>query len=70
MNNIQKNAKKFILVLVLLVLFNFCCPKKVNAGLVEDITAAPAKIFWLIEEGVLKFLNDLFVNEEHKQKIV
>ena len=41
--NIKKHFKKFIVVLVLLILFNFCSPKIVHAGLVEDITAAPAK---------------------------
>lgn len=57
-----KKSKKFILILVLLILFSFCYPKNVKAKLVDDIVAAPAKIFWILEEGIIKFLNNLFVN--------
>lgn len=60
-----KKSKKFILILVLLILFSFCYPKNVKAGLVDDIVAAPAKIFWVLEEGILKFLNNVFTNEEN-----
>lgn len=62
----SKKQKKFILVLVLLMLFNFLYPKNINAWFEgEDIVAAPAKIFWLIEEGVLTFLNNIFTNPEN-----
>ena len=67
--NIKKHFKKFIVVLVLLILFNFCSPKIVHAGLVEDITAAPAKIFWLMQQGVLVFLNNVFT-EDSKDAVV
>lgn len=66
--NIRKHFKKFIVVLVLLILFNFCIPKIVHAGLVEDITAAPAKIFWLMEEGILFWLNNTFTSDDYKAK--
>lgn len=67
-----KKSKKFILILVLLILFSFCYPKNVKAWFEgEDIVAAPAKIFWLIEEGVLTFLNNLFTNEDNStEKVV
>lgn len=61
--NIGKHFKKFIVVLVLLILFNFCIPKTVHAGLVEDITAAPAKIFWLMQRGVLVWMNNVFTED-------
>ena len=61
-----KKSKKFILILVLLLLFNFLWPKNIKAGFGEDITAAPAKIFWMIEEGVMIFLNNLFVNPDNR----
>ena len=51
--NINKHFKRFTIIIILLLLFGFCFPKPVNAGLIEDITAAPAKIFWLMEEGIL-----------------
>lgn len=63
----NKIVKKLIIALVVLILFNFCYPKNVKAGLnMDDIVAAPALIFWLIEENVLVFLNDLFTNDDHK----
>ena len=64
--NIQKNAKKFILVLVLLILFNFCYPKKVNAALGwDDIVAAPAAIFYALEKGLLITANNWFTKDEY-----
>lgn len=60
-----KKTKKFILILVVLLLFNFCCPKTVNADLGDDIVAAPAKIFWAIADGVLRFLNNLFTSPRY-----
>ena len=63
--NIKKHFKKFILVLVLLMIVDFCIPKNVHAWIEgEDIIAAPAKIFLMAEEGILKFLNNIFVKEE------
>ena len=64
-----KTGKKLILVMVLLILFNFCYPKKVNAGLIDDvknaIISAPCRIFFWMEEGVLNLLNDIFCDDEH-----
>ena len=65
--NIKKHFKKLILILVLLLLFNFCYPKSVkawNPG--GDILAAPAKILYMLEEGILKFINDIFVNKANR----
>ena len=63
--NIRKHFKKFILVLVLLMIVDFCIPKNVHAWIEgEDIIAAPAKIFLMAEEGILKFLNNIFVKED------
>ena len=56
----SKTGKKFIIALVMLILFNFCYPKDVKAFEIEDIVAAPARIFWMIEKGVLIFLNNIF----------
>ncbi len=67
--NVLKNTKKFkkfILILVLLILFNFCFPKSVHALWLDDIVAAPAFIFYELEKGVLKFLNNIFANEDYQ----
>lgn len=58
----SKKTKKFILVLVLLILFNFCCPKPVKAF---DIWGGIASIFFLLEEGIISLLNDIFCDQEH-----
>lgn len=64
-----KKSKKFILVLVLLMLFSFCYPKNVNAALGgDDLIALPAKIFYMVEEGVLKFINNIFTSKEYHAK--
>lgn len=60
----NKKSKKFILVLVLLILFNFMYPKNVKASLGDDIIAAPAKVFWLMESGILTIVNNWFVNDD------
>ena len=64
--NVFKNTnktKKFILVIVFLILFSVCCPKPVHAfdfaGNISEF------IFWL-ERGVLKTLNNIFSDENHK----
>ena len=63
--NIKNHFKRLTIIIVLLLLFGFSFPKPVHAGLIEDITAAPAKIFWLMEEGILWWLNDTFTNKDH-----
>lgn len=61
-----KKGKKLILVLVLLLLFNFCFPKRAEAAIeLEDFPAIPAQILYVLEKGVLKYLNNLFTNENH-----
>lgn len=61
-------TKKFILILVVLLLFNFCFPKTVKAGWIDDlldhIAALPARIVWWIEEGILILLNDIFSDSD------
>lgn len=67
--NIKKHFKKFILVFVVLILFNFCCPKRVHAlELVEDLLALPARILFWMEKGVLTVMNDIFANDDHKAR--
>lgn len=61
-----KKGRKLILILVLLMLFNFCFPKRAEAMLeLEDFPAIPAQILYVLEKGVLKYLNNLFTNENH-----
>ena len=62
-------TKKFILILVVLLLFNFCFPKTVKAAgwfddLLDHIAALPARIVWWIEEGILILLNDIFSDSD------
>lgn len=46
----KKISQKLILVLVLLILFNFFYPKRVSAWISwEDIAAAPARIIYILE---------------------
>lgn len=46
----KKISQKLILVLVLLLLFNFFYPKRVSAWITfEDIVAAPAWLFYKLE---------------------
>jgi len=61
-----KKSKKFILVLVLLILFSFCYPKNVKAALgLDDFIALPANIFYMLETGVLTFLNNIFTSGDY-----
>jgi len=68
----NKIVKKLIIALVVLILFNFCYPKNVKASveIFEDIIAAPAAIFWLIEKNVFIFLNDIFTSERYNAQNV
>ena len=56
-------TKKFIIVLVIITVFSFCCSRQVKAvdfsGNISDF------IFWL-ERGVVKSLNNMFCDENHK----
>ena len=66
MDMCSKKTKKFILILIIITCFSFCYPKNVNAWFeMEDVVAAPAKIFWLIERGIFTFLNNIFTNPEN-----
>ena len=75
MNVFTKNkiAKKFIIILVLLILFNFSCPKTVRAGWWDDVKDAlailPARILYMIEIGLLEFANNIFVKDSYKADI-
>ena len=68
MNSLTKSrkTKKFILILVFLILTIFCYPKSVKAALAEDIIAAPAKMFWAVERGLLTFINNTFSDNRHQ----
>ena len=62
-----KKSKKFILIIVLIVLINFVCPKRVNASdLLQQIIIAPAKIAWFLVAGVLQVANNMFVEDTNK----
>ena len=61
-----KKTKKFILVLVLLMLFHFCYPKQVKAF---DFGGNISEFFFLVEKGVISFLNNIFCDEQHKFKL-
>lgn len=64
-----KTMKKFILVIIFLILFNVCYPKQVHAVLEwEDVVAAPCKIIFMIESGILEFLDNIFCDKEHQQQ--
>ena len=65
-----KKSKKLILVLVLLMLFNFVYPINVKAAedeLLQNIVAAPAKIFFEMEKGVISFLNNVFTRGDSRK---
>lgn len=64
-----KVTKKFILILVLLLLFDFIYPKNVHAMLgMDDLEALPARILYMLEEGILSFTNDIFTRKELNTK--
>lgn len=59
--------KKIVIVLVFLILFNFCCPKRVNAsiaGILDSILVGVAEVFFAVVDGVQNLLNALFIDEE------
>ena len=58
-----KKTKKFILVLVLLILFNFAYPKQVKAF---DFMGNISSFFFLVERGVIGLINNIFCDEQHK----
>lgn len=60
-----KKSKKFILILVLLMLFNFMCPKHVNAGIGEDIAEGVSGLFFFLERGIIAIINNFFCDGEH-----
>lgn len=67
MNIYTKKTKKFILILVLLILFNFCYPKQVRAaGLVSDFVANISSFFFLMEKGIINLLNDIFCDKNNE----
>ena len=63
----NKSFKQFILVLVLLILFNFICPHGLYAGaMMDNVKEATLKIPLYIESGVVAFLNNIFVDDDKK----
>ncbi len=64
--NHTKQSKKLILVIVCIMLFSFCCPTKVHAGLTDDLAAAPCHMIYMMERGILDFLNWIFCDDEHQ----
>lgn len=73
--NIKKITSKIIIALILvMLLFNFILPLKSHALLfdkiVNEIRAAPAHIFWWMEQGILTWLNDTFSNSDYQAKTI
>ena len=64
-----KKSKKFILVLVLILLFTFCYPKQVRAVNASDFIANISSFFFMLEKGIINFLNDTFCDEEHEFRL-
>ena len=68
--NVFTNTKKFkklIIVLVFLLLFNFCYPNTVKAGEIKDnILVGAGELFYGIFDGILKIANRVFVGSEVK----
>lgn len=63
MNIYTKKTKKFILILVLLILFNFCYPKQVKA---IDFGGNISSFFFWMEEGIIGLINELFCDKAHE----
>lgn len=68
MNIYTKKTKKFILILVLLILFNFGYPKQVKATI--DFGGNISSFFFWIEEGVIGLINELFCDKTEGHKYV
>ena len=60
-----KKSKKFILILVLLMLFNFVYPKQVKA---IDFLGNISSFFFLMERGVISLINNIFCDDAHAYK--
>lgn len=67
MKIIQRHSKKIIIVLVMLIFFNFCFSGSVQARgfLGIDIPGQIAGFFYWLERGLFGLLNDLFCDDEH-----
>lgn len=62
-----KKTKKFILVIVAIMLFSFAMPKQVKAwGLDIDVKGSLSDLFFWVERGVIKLINNMFCDERHK----
>ena len=64
-----KKSKKIFIVLILLLLFNFTCPKPTKAAgwdIDERIIVTIEKLFFWIFDGIQEILNELFVDDAHR----
>lgn len=60
-----KKLKKIIIILVFLILFNFCCPKIVKAGSIGNwILIGVADLFYTIVDGLQNIINDIFIDDD------
>lgn len=60
-----KKSKKIIIVLVILILFNFACPKIVKAGdMVNNIYIALATVFFWVADLPQKLLDGIFLDND------
>lgn len=64
--DVFKNTKKFkkiIMVLLIMILFNFCCPKIVRAGdTVDYIFIGIETIFFGLFDGIQTIVDELFTD--------
>lgn len=62
--NVLKHTKKIILVIVIIMLFNFCCPKVVRAGtdVMEKAFKLLVELFFGIFQEIQDIINRLFTD--------
>ena len=64
-----KKSKKIFIVLILLLLFNFSCPKTIKAAgwdVDERIIVTIEKLFFWIFDGIQEILNEIFLDDAHE----
>lgn len=68
----EKIQKKLIITLIILILFCFCFPRNVNAGIFkskEEIFQMFVSMLYDGEYGILAILNNLFCDEDHEMSL-
>ena len=60
-----KKSKKFILIILAIMLFSFAIPKQVMAGEWDLRDNISEFLFW-IERGIIRVANNIFCDERHE----